>query len=151
MEKEKNYVDVFDIVVAPFHSLNGDVMKYPDSEKAQFGLFMVADVSYGNALCFKITSNEDYKTNATVKLKKTDHLFLMTDSYLQTNRPHTLDPKICRKIGSISQNVRLAVIKKMTQSLSRIIEGMNQKVGFVYVSPNKKAKEPSKGDKNETV
>lgn len=140
MENFINHLQVYDVVTAPYHNTVGAIKTNPNTNDIQYGLFMVADVSYGNALCFKITSNSDYNNIACVTIKPSNHLFLRTTSYIQTNRIHTLDPRVCKKLGSISFDVRPLVLKTVTPTLTRIVEQLQNNCGQTYVSPNKKNK-----------
>ncbi len=134
---ERIRFESFDIVTAPYCNLLGEVQTLPSDCQTQYGLFMVVKVSKGNIIAFKITSNSARESQRTVTLKRRDHIFLRTDSYVQTDRPHTLDPEKCKKIGAVSTFIRPIVISTSQHFFVDCIEDMEKQSGFVYQSPNK--------------
>lgn len=120
----------FDIVSTSYPSLDGTLKD---------GKFLVLDVSEGNALCAKITSQFDsrYLHYAVLILQRTNP-FLQCDSYVQLDKLNTLNVNYCVKIGSLAPVVRPGVKNVLNRMLIDILSKLNANITQVYRSPNKK-------------
>jgi hypothetical protein len=99
----------FDIVSAPYVSLDGSLKTFKDGD-LQKGLFMVIAVDYDNVTCAKITSqNNEVYLNQSVSISKAEAPFLRTDSFVQLNKLHTLSVKSCTYLGYIGKSSRLSI------------------------------------------
>lgn len=131
----------FDIISAPYVSLDGSVKAF-DNGEPQRGLFMVLAVDYDNITCAKITSqdNEAYLAHSFC-LTKAANYFLRTDSYVQLDKLHTLSVSSVSYIGYADKPSRYSIYKilsgyltSLAQNVKRFCDPPRKR----YVSPNRK-------------
>jgi len=131
----------FDIISAPYVSLNGSVKVFENGD-LQRGLFMVLAVDYDNITCVKITSqdNEEYLSHS-VRLTKAANYFLRADSYVQLDKLHTLSVESATYLGYVDKPSRYPIYKilsgyltSVAQNVKRFCDPPRRK----YVSPNRK-------------
>lgn len=131
----------FDIISAPYVSLDGDIKVYENGDP-QRGLFMVLAVDYDNITCAKITSqnNEAYLAHGYC-LTKAANYFLRTDSYVQLDKLHTLSVSSASFVGYVDKPSRYFIYKilsgyltSLAQNVKRFCDPPRRK----YVSPNRK-------------
>ena len=119
---------VFDIVSCPYPSLDGTT---------KIGLFLVLNVSKGNALCAKITSQFDSRfMNYAVLVYQRTNPFLQCDSYVQLDKLITLNCNSCEKLGSLAPVVRPEVKNVLNRMLVDLLETLNKNLKYKYKSPN---------------
>ena len=131
----------FDIISAPYVSLDGNIKTYKNG-RPQHALFMVLAVDYDNITCAKITSqnNEAYLAHS-VMLSKAANYFLQTDSYVQLDKIHTLSVESASYVGYADVPSRYPIYQvlsgffaSVSQNLKRFCEPPRKK----YTSPNKR-------------
>ena len=121
---------VFDIVSSSYPSLDGTLKE---------GLFLVLNVSKGNMLCAKITSQFDSRyMNYAVLVYQRTNPFLQCDSYIQLDKLLTLNSNRCAKIGSLAPVIRPDVKNVFNRMLLDILTSLNKNIRQVYRSPNKR-------------
>ena len=131
----------FDIISAPYVSLDGSIKAF-DNGEPQRGLFMVLAVDYDNITCVKITSQDNNAYLAhSVCLTKAANYFLRTDSYVQLDKLHTLSVSSASYIGYADKPSRYPIYKILSgyltglaQNVKRFCDPPRRK----YVSPNRK-------------
>jgi hypothetical protein len=131
----------FMIVSAPYIDFEGKVKTFMSGD-VQRALFLVLRVDNdGHVLACKITSQvSKFLNEYTYFLSKMSHDFLMTDSYIQLDKWHTLLVSECTPIGSVLPKLREG-IKHKFDTLSRDVSlGLADHTLFVkptkYQSPN---------------
>lgn len=129
----------FDIVSAPYVSLDGSVKTFPDGT-LQRGLFMVLAVDYDNITCVKVTSqrNEEYLGHSFL-LQKAAHPFLKTDSYVQLDKLHTIFVSSANFVGSVEKSFRYEIFLILKSFLTVLADSLRRfcpPPSDGYVSPN---------------
>lgn len=130
----------FDIISAPYVSLDGSIKVFADGEP-QRGLFMVLAVDYDNITCAKITSqdNEAYLANSYC-LTKAANYFLRTDSYVQFDKLHTLSVSSATYIGYADKPSRYPMYRILSGYLTGLVQNLKRFCNpprKKYVSPNR--------------
>lgn len=131
----------FDIISAPYVSLDGNVKAF-DNGEPQRGLFMVLAVDYNNITCAKITSqdNEAYLAHSYC-LTKAANYFLRTDSYVQLDKLHTLSVSSATYVGYADKPSRYYIYKILSGYLTSLAQSVKRFANppkKQYVSPNRK-------------
>jgi hypothetical protein len=124
------FFQVFDIVTTQYYSLNGN---------PKTGIFLVLDVSKGNLLCAKLTSQYDVRfLQHSVLLLQRTNPFLECDSYIQLDKLNTLNVKNCSYLGRVAPVVRKQIKDGFNKFANDVLYNLYLNLGIPYISPNVK-------------
>ncbi len=132
----------FDVISAPYVSLDGSIKEYADGVP-QRALFMVLAVDYDNVTAVKITSqnNKEY-LNHSYMITKSSNFFLKTDSYIQLDKFHTLSVECASYLGYVDKPSRYSIYKILDGYLTNLSSNVKRFVDPIrrnsYVSPNRR-------------